>query len=99
MCSQEPKEGYRVEGSVETSRIPRSCSTRQDTRSFHLYVNHRASMIIKDVADKNHLVNVESAGQYSPEELVPEAIKILLGKIKDVEEGLDKLFATEGQAA
>lgn len=56
-------------------------------------------MIIKDVADKNHLVNVESAGQYSPEELVPEAIKILLGKIKDVEEGLDKLFATEGQAA
>lgn len=42
---------------------------------------------------------MESAGQYSPEELVPEAIKILLGKIKDVEDGLDKLFTTEGQAA
>ncbi|KAK4687035.1 DNA-directed RNA polymerases I and III subunit RPAC1, partial [Tremellales sp. Uapishka_1] len=36
-------------------------------------------------------VNVESAGQYKPEELVPEAIDILLAKIKAVEEGLDKI--------
>ena len=39
------------------------------------------------------LVNVESVGQYKPEELVPEAIQILLAKITAVEEGLDKLFA------
>lgn len=44
-------------------------------------------------------VNVESTGQYNPEELVPEAIKILLSKITAVEEGLDKLFASEGQIA
>ena len=40
------------------------------------------------------IVNVESTGQYDPEELVPEAIKLLLGKVKAVEEGLDKLFVT-----
>jgi len=41
---------------------------------------------------------VESAGQYKPEELVPEAIKILLDKISAVEEGLDKLFDNAGTA-
>lgn len=46
---------------------------------------------LRDVADDS--VNVESAGQYPPEELVPEAIKIMLGKISAVEAGLDKLFA------
>lgn len=40
-------------------------------------------------------VNVESAGQYAPEELVPEAIKVMLGKISAVEKGLDKLFSEE----
>lgn len=45
------------------------------------------------------LVNVESAGQYEPQELVPEAIKILLAKIKAVEEGLDKLFDNDAMAA
>lgn len=44
-------------------------------------------------------VNVESAGQYPPQDLAPEAIKIMLSKIGAVEAGLDKLFATEGQAA
>ncbi|WWC70735.1 uncharacterized protein I206_104686 [Kwoniella pini CBS 10737] len=49
---------------------------------------------------RDHFIfNVESTGQYNPEELVPEAIKILLNKITAVEEGLDKLFATEGQVA
>ncbi|WWC62536.1 uncharacterized protein I303_105132 [Kwoniella dejecticola CBS 10117] len=49
---------------------------------------------------RDHFIfNVESTGQYNPEELVPEAIKILLSKITAVEEGLDKLFASEGQAA
>ncbi|KAK6908208.1 DNA-directed RNA polymerase I and III subunit RPAC1 [Kwoniella mangroviensis CBS 10435] len=49
---------------------------------------------------RDHFIfNVESTGQYNPEELVPEAIKILLTKISAVEEGLDKLFATEGQVA
>jgi DNA-directed RNA polymerase I and III subunit RPAC1 len=43
--------------------------------------------------------NVESVGQYKPEELVPEAIKILLNKVKEVEEGLDKLFASDADAA
>ena len=38
------------------------------------------------------VVNVESTGQYNPEELIPEALKILLGKIDEVEKGLDKLF-------
>ena len=42
-------------------------------------------------------VNVESVGQYPPQDLVPEAIKILLGKIAAVEDGLDKLFAIEGR--
>lgn len=44
-------------------------------------------------------VNVESTGQYEPEELVPEAIKILLAKITAVEEGLDKLFENKATAA
>ncbi|WWC96087.1 hypothetical protein V866_002954 [Kwoniella sp. B9012] len=49
---------------------------------------------------RDHFIfNVESTGQYNPEELVPEAIKILLSKISAVEEGLDKLFASEGQVA
>ena len=47
-------------------------------------------------ADTYTAVNVESTGQYNPEELVPEAIKILLGKITEVEKGLDKLFAPAG---
>lgn len=43
-------------------------------------------------------VNVESAGQYPPEQLVPEAINIMLQKITAVEEGLDKLFSDEVEA-
>jgi DNA-directed RNA polymerase I and III subunit RPAC1 len=39
--------------------------------------------------------NVESAGQYKPEELIPEAISILLDKITEVEVGLDKLFEVD----
>lgn len=39
--------------------------------------------------------SVESTGQYRPEELVPEAIKILLSKIADVEAGLDKIFPSD----
>lgn len=50
------------------------------------------------VISKLTSVNVESAGQYAPELLVPEAIKIMLRKIKEVEMGLDKLFS-EGEAA
>ena len=42
---------------------------------------------------------MESTGQYDPEELVPEAIKILLDKITAVEEGLDKLFSPNGGTA
>lgn len=42
--------------------------------------------------------NVESAGQYPPEDLVPEAIKILRQKIQAVEDGLDKLFENTGTA-
>ena len=41
------------------------------------------------------IVNVESAGQYKPEELIPEAISILMDKISEVEAGLDKLFAVD----
>jgi DNA-directed RNA polymerase I and III subunit RPAC1 len=41
---------------------------------------------------------VESAGQYNPEELIPEAISILLEKISEVEIGLDKLFEVDAQA-
>ena len=45
------------------------------------------------------VVNVESAGQYKPEELIPEAISILMDKITEVEQGLDKLFAVDEQQA
>lgn len=38
-------------------------------------------------------VSVESAGQYDPEDLIPEAIRLLLEKIDNVEKGLDELFA------
>ncbi|WRT67802.1 uncharacterized protein IL334_004776 [Kwoniella shivajii] len=49
---------------------------------------------------RDHFIfNVESTGQYQPQELIPEAISILLSKIKSVEDGLDKLFSSEGQAA
>jgi DNA-directed RNA polymerase I and III subunit RPAC1 len=42
------------------------------------------------------VVSIESAGQYAPEELIPEAIKLLLEKIDNVEKGLDELFAPVG---
>jgi DNA-directed RNA polymerase I and III subunit RPAC1 len=42
--------------------------------------------------------SIESAGQYEPEDLIPEAIKLLLEKIDSVEKGLDELFAPGGSA-
>lgn len=32
---------------------------------------------------------MESAGQYKPQDIVPEAIKIMLQKIEDIELGID----------
>ncbi|AFR94965.1 DNA-directed RNA polymerase I and III subunit RPAC1 [Cryptococcus neoformans] len=73
---------------------------RKDTVSREVLRHPEFQDLVQLARIRDHFIfNVESAGQYSPEELVPEAIKILLGKIKDVEEGLDKLFATDGQAA
>ena len=53
----------------------------------------RDELLYVDRAD-----NVESAGQYPPEDLVPEAIKILRQKIQAVEDGLDRLFENSGTA-
>lgn len=36
-------------------------------------------------------VNVESAGQYRPEELVPEAIQVLLSKVRELRKCLGQL--------
>lgn len=69
------------------------------------YSSHVGSLStsLRLVADrviiKPQSVNVESAGQYPPEDLVPEAIKILLEKVAAVEQGLDKLFAADGASA
>jgi hypothetical protein len=43
--------------------------------------------------------SVESAGQYRPQDLIPEAIAIMLDKISEVEKGLDRLFDVSGAAA
>jgi DNA-directed RNA polymerase I and III subunit RPAC1 len=64
----------------------------------HFICERRSLRILTAVAD-SFPDNVESVGQYKPEELVPEAIKILLNKVKEVEEGLDKLFASDADAA
>lgn len=47
----------------------------------------------------NGLDNVESAGQYNPEDLIPEAVRIMLEKIGTIEQGLDALFETDTAAA
>ncbi|WVN85045.1 uncharacterized protein L203_100187 [Cryptococcus depauperatus CBS 7841] len=75
-------------------------NTRKDTVSREVLRHPEFQDLVQLTRIRDHFIfNVESTGQYKPEELVPEAIKILLGKIKDVEEGLDKLLSTGGEAA
>ncbi|OCF33497.1 DNA-directed RNA polymerase I and III subunit RPAC1 [Kwoniella heveanensis CBS 569] len=73
---------------------------RKDTVSREVLRHPEFQDLVQLARIRDHFIfNVESTGQYQPEELVPEAIKILLSKITALEEGLDKLFANEGTAA
>lgn len=87
MCHQESKERYRLERGTEACGVSGHCATYENTRSLYM-----SGALISS----SFTVNVESTGQYSPEELLPEAIKMLLAKIEEVEVGLDNLFG--GQA-
>ncbi|WVR06373.1 hypothetical protein IAU60_003404 [Kwoniella sp. DSM 27419] len=73
---------------------------RKDTVSREVLRHPEFQDLVQLARIRDHFIfKVESTGQYQPQELVPEAIKILLGKISAVEAGLDKLFAAEGTAA
>ncbi|GFZ45203.1 DNA-directed RNA polymerases I and III 40 kDa polypeptide [Saitozyma sp. JCM 24511] len=73
---------------------------RKDTVSREVLRHPEFQDLVQLARIRDHFIyNVESVGQYKPEELVPEAIKILLNKVKEVEEGLDKLFASDADAA
>ncbi|ORX40045.1 DNA-directed RNA polymerase [Kockovaella imperatae] len=73
---------------------------RKDTVSREVLRHPEFQDLVQLTRIRDHfLFNVESTGQYNPEELIPEAIKILLGKITEVEQGLDKLFAPSAGAA
>jgi DNA-directed RNA polymerase I and III subunit RPAC1 len=69
---------------------------RKDTVSREVLRHPEFQDLVELSRIRDHFIySVESAGQYEPQELVPEAIKIMLAKIKAVEAGLDKLFAKE----
>ncbi|CAD6571473.1 MAG: DNA-directed RNA polymerase core subunit rpc40 [Tremellales sp. Tagirdzhanova-0007] len=73
---------------------------RKDTVSREVLRHPEFQDLVQLTRIRDHFIfNVESTGQYDPEELVPEAIKILLGKVKAVEDGLDKLFTVNGAKA
>lgn len=66
---------------------------RKDTVSREVLRHPEFQDLVELARIRDHFIfSVESAGQYEPHELVPEAIKIMLAKIKGVEDGLDKLF-------
>ncbi|WVQ83088.1 hypothetical protein IAT38_005226 [Cryptococcus sp. DSM 104549] len=66
---------------------------RKDTVSREVLRHPEFSDKVELTRIRDHFMfNVESVGQYKPEDLVPEAIKIMLSKIAEVEAGLDKLF-------
>ena len=72
---------------------------RRDTVSREVLRHPEFKDLVQLTRIRDHFIfNVESAGQYQPEALVPEAISILLDKIAGVEEGLDKLFAVDAPA-
>jgi DNA-directed RNA polymerase I and III subunit RPAC1 len=72
---------------------------RKDTVSREMLRHPEFEGLVELARIRDHfLFNVESAGQYAPEDLVPEAINIMLSKITAVEEGLDKLFSAEAEA-
>jgi DNA-directed RNA polymerase I and III subunit RPAC1 len=85
--------------SREVLRHPEFQDLVQLARIRDHFICERHSLRIPTAVADGRLDNVESVGQYKPEELVPEAIKILLNKVKEVEEGLDKLFASDADAA
>ncbi|KAL7423095.1 DNA-directed RNA polymerase core subunit rpc40 [Cryptotrichosporon argae] len=65
---------------------------RKDTVSREVLRHPEFQDLVQLSRIRDHFIyNVESVGQYPPEELVPEAIKILLAKITAVETGLEKL--------
>lgn len=68
-------------------------NARKDTVSREVLRHPEFQDKVELARVRDHFIySVESAGQYEPQDLVPEAIKIMLGKIKAVEVGLDKLF-------
>ncbi|TXT15850.1 hypothetical protein VHUM_00353 [Vanrija humicola] len=72
---------------------------RKDTVSREVLRHPEFQDLVELARIRDHfLFNIESAGQYPPADLVPEAIKIMLGKITAVEAGLDKLFASDASA-
>ncbi|WWD18492.1 hypothetical protein CI109_102944 [Kwoniella shandongensis] len=75
-------------------------NARKDTVSREVLRHPEFQDLVQLSRIRDHFIfSVESVGQYQPEELVPEAIKILLSKITAVEEGLDKLFSADAQVA
>lgn len=73
---------------------------RKDTVSREVLRHPEFQDLVQLSRIRDHfLYNVESAGQYKPEELIPEAISILLDKITEVEVGLDKLFEVDAAQA
>lgn len=69
---------------------------RKDTVSREVLRHPEFKDLVELARIRDHFMyTVESAGQYDPQELVPEAIKIMLSKIKAVETSLDKLFSVE----
>lgn len=53
----------------------------------------KAGRVIPDGADGHRCADtVQSTGAYKPQELVPEAIKVIQGKIDAVEAGLTALY-------
>ncbi|RXK36100.1 DNA-directed RNA polymerase I and III subunit RPAC1 [Tremella mesenterica] len=71
-------------------------NSRRDTVSREVLRHAEFEDKVQLTRIRDHFIfNIESVGQYRPEDLVPEAIKILLNKISAVEAGLDKLFDPE----
>ncbi|ORY28460.1 DNA-directed RNA polymerases I and III 40 kDa polypeptide [Naematelia encephala] len=68
---------------------------RKDTVSREVLRHPEFQDLVQLTRIRDHFIfKVESVGQYDPQDLVPEAIKILLNKITAVEDSLDKLFTT-----
>ncbi|GAA5880570.1 hypothetical protein JCM8547_007984 [Rhodosporidiobolus lusitaniae] len=67
----------------------RVAQPRKDTVSREVLRHAEFEGKVKLGRVRNHFIfNIESAGQYAPEELVPAALDVLLAKVRDVRRGL-----------